>query len=495
MKKILKQLIESTFWITIGEGFGQMALFLSTVFVAKILAPNEFGDFGIVRSTIYMFLAFSAVKLEMVGVKFVAENLHKNKRKCESYIVHIIWISFSLACIFSAFLYFSSDFISNSLFNKKELASLLRISSFIIFCATIRSILGGIIQGLGEYKLAGKSAIISSFIGFIAIVGLAYYFGIVGVFVGYLVHRGFYMFSNLVVFWKLWTKYDLSLGSLDTEESLFPLLRFVLPTYLTGLMILPLKWVLDALLVRVENGSYYLGLITAALTLRFIGVFPIGKLEYPLLSMLSKNKGKNKNDHINKLSLGISFWISVPVFSTFMYLPEIGSIFFSKEYANNNFKIYLIIISLYTMLSFISKGVERSLISETRTWQNTFGHAVFGCSLILSSMSLIPVFGGLGYTLSYLFAHVLMILIKVMLAINKNVLELDDILSSRNLKLLILVILGSIISILSLEILYLRMVFAIISLLIFCIINIDYVKLIHKKIKGSNFKTRFINNS
>ena len=89
-------------------------MLLSTIFVARILGPDEFGKWGVIRSTSAIFTILLGFGVGVSAVRFVAEYRETAKKKAGN----ILGIAITFAVIFGLTLsitfYLSSSYILQS---------------------------------------------------------------------------------------------------------------------------------------------------------------------------------------------------------------------------------------------------------------------------------------------------------------------------------------------------------------------------------------------
>lgn len=56
-----------------GNVISKFALLVATIFVTKYLGKKEYGQFGIIKSTILMFAMFAGLELGMTATKYISQ--------------------------------------------------------------------------------------------------------------------------------------------------------------------------------------------------------------------------------------------------------------------------------------------------------------------------------------------------------------------------------------------------------------------------------------
>ena len=55
-----KRIFQHSFWILLGNVVSKFILLIATILMARYLGKDEYGQFGIIKSTILMFAMFAA---------------------------------------------------------------------------------------------------------------------------------------------------------------------------------------------------------------------------------------------------------------------------------------------------------------------------------------------------------------------------------------------------------------------------------------------------
>lgn len=153
------------FWDFIGKLFNQGITIIVSIFLARLLLPEDFALIAIVLAIIGIASVFIDFGLTQALIqKQNVRNIHYNS---------IFWINISLAVILSILCFLSAPLISN-FYKLPELINLIRVVSF----AFILNALGGVHSAMLVKKMAfihlSKINIISSFIS--GVIGVSFAF-------------------------------------------------------------------------------------------------------------------------------------------------------------------------------------------------------------------------------------------------------------------------------------------------------------------------------
>src|SRR5690606_7520498 len=88
-----KRILSHAFWLLISSILSKFLLLIGTMLVARILGKGEYGELGMIRTTIQMFVVFAGFGIGSTASKFIAENRDDNPEKTLD--IYIITNSFA----------------------------------------------------------------------------------------------------------------------------------------------------------------------------------------------------------------------------------------------------------------------------------------------------------------------------------------------------------------------------------------------------------------
>ena len=151
-------------WTIFGSVFTQLLTLVTFYFVARILNVREYGEFALVRSTIFMFTIFVGYSLGITATKCVAEYNNTDDEKTGKIAGLTLKIAFFAGIIIGLCVLIFAPYISIYSFNSNYLTQELRISSIILFFSSLNGALNGILAGFKSFKIIAKINFFSSFI-------------------------------------------------------------------------------------------------------------------------------------------------------------------------------------------------------------------------------------------------------------------------------------------------------------------------------------------
>ena len=405
--KILDSLLKnpignSVAWSAMGSIISKGLIFIAWIVVARILGAGKYGEFGLIRNTIFMFTVFAGFGLNVTAVKYIAQYTEEHI-KALKLVKLILYTSSFMGGIFFIVVLFFSGYLANRTVNAPWLENDIRIASFMLVTFSLNSAQLGILGGMKKFKEIAKIEIYSAIVSVPLFFLFTYLLGVRGAVISYLLYSLLLcVFSRAAINKEMELK-KIYLKDAFSERSI--LLKFSLPAMLAGVCVLPVKWYSEVMLIN-SCGFREMGLFSAVLLVALVVQSVANTMNTPLLSYLSSDKD-NKYENVN---LYINWIIGLIICIPLIILYEIPEYFFGKDFSGDRFNKTLIIVLLYTIVTMYRQGLSRIFQVHEMQWLGLLSNLVWGC-ILLASFYYLKKYGSVGLSLSYLIAYVLITLV------------------------------------------------------------------------------------
>lgn len=380
----LFEFFNHSFWSFLGTAISKFMLLLIWIIIARILEPNSYGEFSLIRNTALLFAEFIAFSLSIVATKFVAENFNKID-SIASVVLNIYILCISLGLCFMLIIYIHSDFISSNILKTPHFAKYISIVSLIVLISAINNCQLGILRGFGEYKLIARLNVYQLLPSFPIFILLTYAFKLEGAVWAYVFYNLISLvFTQYFIILRL-KYYNISISNAKFDLKLLKLMFYLLiPYFLSVFMGYFAGWYNEIQLVSIHNNGFtLLGEYSAILTIQNVIISSIIVLCVPLISMMSKYKS-SKDKSIECYNYYIPIFLSIFTSVVFILIPEIfvfiyGSDYFSTDLLN----IIVVLISCTPIISF-RQALARSVAVHEKQNVLFFDTLLYSTILIFS---------------------------------------------------------------------------------------------------------------
>lgn len=403
---LTKRIASGAFWSILGTASAKAIVLVAGIICANILGKTSYGELGIVRSTISLFIVFGTAGLGVTATRFIAKYKKEDTQKVESVIGITVLFSLIMAAIITSLVFLFAEKIATNTLNNVELKRSIQFGSIILFATILNGVYNGINTGFENFKNIAINTLCSSIIEAVLIIIGAYYWGVNGAVIGYGIGIFSLMLFNFIAACKALAQINGELSFLKIKKNDFSILyKFTIPAALSSFLVAPAYWVVRALLVRFKDYGE-LGIFEAAEQWRIIILFIPSALSYIILPILSSYTD-NEKDYKKAMNINILLNVSV-AFILAIIISACSNIIMNTYGSDFNNNIPLILLAFSTVFSSFASVVGSAIVSQGKMWTGLVFNAIWGCLFIgFTYLSLRLGYGAAGVAssllLSYLF--------------------------------------------------------------------------------------------
>jgi O-antigen/teichoic acid export membrane protein len=377
--------------------------------VARILGSEGYGQFGILRSTVLMFTSFAGYSLGITASKHVAECLNSDKEKTGRILGLTVGFGVLMGLLVGIVFYLLSPWLALKTLNAPEITGELRIGAFILFFSSLNGAQMGALQGFMSFKRIAKINVIQAIISFPLFLIGAQYFGVYGTIWAFAFSYILICILSNSALNNEAKKNSIKIDYAKALQEKSMLFTYSLPAFLSGLMVTPVKWYADSLLV--SNGGFSeIGLFTAALTFNNIIMVGVGMLSAPFLSIMAKNKYADRNSKFSKFNIIAPWAMGIFFTSPFIVFPELGGYIFGDSFSGNKFELPFVFVLLFTIIIMFKQGLGRIMAVYNLQWWSFLSNLLWAICLI-GSFLLFKESSAYTLSVSYLIAYIINVLV------------------------------------------------------------------------------------
>ena len=395
----VKKILNGAFWLALGTFLSKVLLALAYIVLARIVSAEEYGKYGMLKSTIDNFLIFSSMGIGLTTTKYISENKTENPDIASGILGTSQILVLAIGLIVALTLNLFSEPIAVKMLNSVQMQSLLIIVSFILVITSLNGVQLGALLGLQSYRAVSFANIIQGGLLFVGITVGGYINGVKGAIIGNLIAL---ICVSIFIHFML-KKECADFGIVATLKKwkihAKTIYKFAIPASLSTFITAPTIWVLNTMLVRSPNGYEQLGIYSAVIVFSSAIQMLNGTLSNVLLPIfLSKETEITpKKEFINYFG---SWYIAILVALPLLVFPEIVSFIIGNSY---NKQVVLPVVSLSLMSAIIisyRQGISRDLIMKNKMWLSA-GNTVQWSLTTVCAFLFLEKYGAVGFALSF----------------------------------------------------------------------------------------------
>ena len=310
------RLARGAFWSLAGAVISRGLALISSVLVARILGKVGFGELGIVQTTVGMFGAFAGFGLGLTSTKYVAEFRATDPARAGRIMALSVVVAVVTGAVATVALLVLAPWLAEHTLAAPHLAGVLRIGGGMLFLGAVTGAQSGALAGFEAFKTIAVVNFASGLVTFPLLVG--------GTILGGLKGAVWALVGSMGVNWLL------NHVSLRRESALagvpfrlsgwgreWPTLwKFSLPAALSGVIVAPIYWVTNSILVNRPNGYAEMGIFNAANqwfgALLFLPAV-LGQVVLPALSERLGDEDRIRAAKMVSLSIKLNLLVVTPL--------------------------------------------------------------------------------------------------------------------------------------------------------------------------------------
>lgn len=378
---LARRIIGGAGWSFLGSGVQKVLLVLSSMVCMHLLGKEGFGELGLVRSTVNMFILCGAAGIGGTATKFLAEFRDRQREKLPEIhtLTMLSGLVLGLACC--AVIWIWAEPIARYT-GLADLTLPLRVGSVLMFFLMVTSVQNGTLSG---YELFREIAIATAIGGvgeFICIVTGAWVGGVTGAVAGYGI--GFIILAGVNQFFII--RHLRSLGMMRScgrvsRGTLKYLWSYTCPSVLSGLMVVPVCGYVKMLLAR-ESGSGELAVYEVADTIRLVVLFipmAISKIVLPVLSNVRSSADIAQYRNVLKVNVLVNVGVTGGILLCLFLVSPIVLWCFKLE---GSARLPMMLMATSTLFTSLAVVVGAAIASCSRMWIGFAFNALWGSMVV-----------------------------------------------------------------------------------------------------------------
>ena len=355
-------LFKDSFWAVFGNGIGNFLLLLSGILIARMLGKDLFGEYGMVKTTMFTIATFSTLSLNTTSTKFIAEYLQKDISSVKSIIRTSLRIVLSFSLLMCVLLFLFSYQIAVFV-NEPQLATSFKVLGVIILFRAFNTIGAGILGGFKDFRRIGINNIIAGVLMFGLCIPMTKSYGLNGAYASLLISQLALCVLNLRYVYQRQNQIE----TYSKESYRGVILKFTYPFAINEFVYTFTAWGSSLVLTKYASLGD-LGMYTACMQWNAVILFMPGLLGNVILSYLSSSalSDSGKHNSLIKKMLLINLVSTLIPFIIVAAASSYISSYYGKSFEGMN--VILLVAIWATIFTCLSRVFESNLMSEGRRW-------------------------------------------------------------------------------------------------------------------------------
>ena len=392
-------------WSLIGAAIAQGTSLAASVVTARLLGREQFGEYGMIQSTVGVFGILAGMGLGLTATRYVAEFRESDPARAGRVVALATAVALGTAAIATAVLFATAPWLAAHTLNAPRLSAELRIASGMLFLNALTGTQAGVLAGFEAFHAIARANLVRAVLTFPLAIASVLLWGLRGAVVALVAAAAVNWAVNSIAIHTECTKWGVPVRWARLGSDRFILWKFSAPAFLGGALTSLAMWAASSLLVNQPHGYAEMGIFSAANQWRMAVAFLPSLLCQPLLPMLS-NIGIGNVRSFRKLftgnlllSCGLSGFIAAPVALCSPWIMQA----YGRDFRDGS--AVLILLVLATVISSTAAVIGQAMASLDKMWWGFSLNAVWAFVLMASASLVVPHYGALGLAGAFLASY------------------------------------------------------------------------------------------
>lgn len=363
------RLARGTFWSLVGTVISRSLMLAASVFVARLLGKEGFGEFGIIRVTLETFGTFAGLSLGLTATKHVAEFRCQDPGRAGRIVLLSNRAAVVAGTTLALALVVGAPWLGAGPLNAPHLSGSLRSGSLLLLLYALTGAQTGALSGFEAFRTIAHVNLCVGLVSFPLLVAGACLGGLEGAVWGMTLTLGVHALMNHFALRAAAARAAVPLRITGCVREWPVLWRFSLPSLMTGGVMLLATWLCPLLLVHQPDGYRQMGVFSAAsywfLALAYLPNL-LGRVATPVLAErhgVADHAGSRK---IFRLAVAINAAVTLPIVAVASLASPWAVRLYGSEFARDwpTFAAVLVCAGAVAVI----KPAENVLSAHGRMW-------------------------------------------------------------------------------------------------------------------------------
>jgi O-antigen/teichoic acid export membrane protein len=395
-------------WSLIGAVLAQGANLAASVITARLLGREQFGEYGIVQSTVGMLGVFAGLGLGVTATKYVAEFRTRDPERAGRIIALGCAVAIISGGLLALCLLFFAPLLAATTLHAPTLAGELRIVSVALFFNAINGAQTGALSGFEAFRAIARINLARGLLSFPVTVAAVVLWRLPGAVWALAITAAVTCVLSEISLQRHCRDLGISAPFRSSWEERRVLWTFSMPAVFSSALVGPVFWVANTLLVKRPGGYGEMGVFSAASQWRNAILFLptlAGQVVLPMLSSLQGEEGRRPARRVLLAAISVNIAFALPIVLALLFLSGRVMALYGPGFASRG--AVLRITAITAGLLATQTPVGNIIAAAGRMWLGALMNLGWATVLLISALSLLGRgWGADGLAYAFLLAYV-----------------------------------------------------------------------------------------
>ncbi len=407
---LLSRIFRAVFFGVGGAVGSRVFMVLAGILLSNILGQEPYGRFSSVNDTVNLFVTFSGVGVSATLTRYIAAN-RSNADLQGIFIRTLSGACMVMSVLFSAALALFAPQISQLCAGTRELSDYFRWVAVAVFFASMSSVEQSVMLGFERFAASSLVQLIRCFLYCVLCFVGSKLYGIYGAIAALVLSHGAQYFLSLAYNHLYFQKNRIRLRWQWDKATWHALVSFAFPAFVSGLFVLPVNWIGNAILTQTAGFAQMAVFSVARQWMSYITYIPsqLGQMR-PIYTDLY---AKGDYPQLKKLllrSMVITTGAAIAVGGGVLLLSRFILGAYGEGYIQGTYTLAFMVLAAVLYTAQVQTGFL--LQAAGKMWAGLFINGLWGV-ILLGCFACLTDLADLGYAISYSVAYVITLLLQL----------------------------------------------------------------------------------
>jgi O-antigen/teichoic acid export membrane protein len=401
-----RDMVKMAGWSFVSALIARSANLLALMICARVLAKEQFGEVAILQGTVGMFGPIAGLGLSITTTKFLAEYRDKDHVRAGRILALSLTAAVIAGGIMTAALILLASEIASLGLGSAELRGPLIQASGLLVLGVLEAVQTGALTGLEAFSRIARLSAWNGVLSVPVVALLAKTNGASGAIAGLTIALAGSCLLNGIILALECRKRGIRLSFAGWASERRILFQFSLPAYISGIVVAPITWMTNALLVKQPGGLAEIALFTAADRFRFLLIFvpiSVSRIAVPTLSRLRAAGDETGFRKALRWNVAFSLLATVPPVLFCILLSRPLMALFGQAFIQG--WPVLAILAFSAIPTVLNTQLGAPLLSDNRPWIRTSVDVLLAAVFFMCAWRLVPIWKAAGLAASFAIAY------------------------------------------------------------------------------------------